>query len=790
MKRSLPPIVCLFLHAVGVLSAQSLSTNSFVPAEAMRRYNVIWNSPSKNAAGIMPIGNGDVAAGVYAIENGDLYLLLAKNDAYTYQGDLFKTGRVKISLDPNPLQSGKPFQQTLDLATGSILINADQVKIRIWSDANRPVTHVEINSPTPLSVTARPEFWKRFDGCVYNETGGATNAPAATPPQDVLLKHDHRLLWYFAVGDQSVYPNDLDYYGVKGAAHLPTDPFRNNTFGNLLESPQMKLQGEELRGQGTAFDMRIHSFTKQTAEASDWIKSIEKQADKPLNTEQNWKEHCAWWSEFWNRSWIIASDRDVPSELREKLSGEADSAGKRTDADDAALVAQSYNVFRFLMACQSRGSVPVKFNGGLFTQQLIIPEGERHRRSGEMKKVDGGMMTHEDDRLWGRRFTFQNQRLLYWPLLASGDYDLMKPFFEYYAHLLPIRKAITKAWFGHDGAYYRENIEPDGAERDCGKDGRPARRNPGEAAHFYHDYYFTCGLETTMMMMEYVRDTGDEKFRDEVFVPFAREILKFYNRHYACDDKGKLRMDPAQSLETWWLAVNPSPDIAGLRSILEGLIKMKAGTSHDQESWKKLLASVPEIPKQQIQGKTAIAPAEKWENKHNDENGELYPVFPFTQFGKLSGSEDLVNWTMTNRTVKDANESGCWSQDQIDWALAGNAAEAAAGLVRRFRTASSMCRFPLYGKETPDSCPDFDHFGSGSVALQRMLVQEDEGKILLLPAWPSNWDVDFRLHLHHGGVISGKVKEGQLENWEIKPASLKKKVVVCTPQTTPSSPAK
>ena len=110
-------------------------------------YNVVWESPSKDASGQMPLGNGDIAAGVYAIEDGDLYLLLAKNDAFTYNGDIFKTGRVAISLSPNPFAKGKPFRQTLDLPTGSIRIEADGVTMRIWADANRPVYHVQIDSP-------------------------------------------------------------------------------------------------------------------------------------------------------------------------------------------------------------------------------------------------------------------------------------------------------------------------------------------------------------------------------------------------------------------------------------------------------------------------------------------------------------------------------------------------------------------------------------------------------------------------------------------------------------------
>lgn len=754
--------------------------------ERIDRYNVVWNSPSKDASGVMPIGNGDIAAGVYAIENGDLYLLLAKNDAYTYLGDIFKTGRVRITMDPNPFLSGKPFRQTLDLPNGSILIEADKVRIRIWADANRPVYHIEINSPRRLAVTARPEFWKRFDACVFNVmdyyTKSILQPPAGEPVQDVKLERDGKILWYYAVGDRSIYHDDLKYYQVEHMADKFPDPFRFNTFGNMLESPDLKLENSELNGTGRKFDIRIYSHKMQTPQPEAWIRTIESEASKPVNTDDDWIKHCSWWEEFWNRSWIIASDRTIPVSERGKLNGEPSVAGKREEADGASLVAQSYNVFRFLMACQSRGKVQAKFNGGLFTQQLLLKPGDKSNRSGEFTELNGAFLTHEDDRLWGRRFTYQNQRLLYWPLLASGDFDLMEPFFRYYSDLLPVRKAITQSWFGHAGAYYRENIEPTGAERDCGLDGLPPRRKPGEAATFYHDYYFTSGLETLAMMIDYVNFTGDSSFRDSIMVPFAREILLFYDEHYLRGKDGKLRIDPGQVLETWWLAVNPSPDVAGLRFCLDELLAMKAGTSDDLTHWTKFRSEIPDIPLQAIEGKQAIAPAEKWDIQRNAENGELYPVFPFRCFGVGSGTEGIVDQTMHYRSNKNAFNYACWTQDQIHWAFAGNAAECAKGLVERYRNASTMCRFPLYGKEGPDSCPDLDHFGAGSTALQKMIVQEADGKIFLLPAWPDSWDADFRLHLSGNSVITGTVKDGKLLKWEISPESRKNDVVVCQPQ--------
>ena len=55
--------------AAALYAAESKGQNMGEASGAgrMGRYNVIWNSPSKDASGVMPIGNGDIAAG----DNGD-----------------------------------------------------------------------------------------------------------------------------------------------------------------------------------------------------------------------------------------------------------------------------------------------------------------------------------------------------------------------------------------------------------------------------------------------------------------------------------------------------------------------------------------------------------------------------------------------------------------------------------------------------------------------------------------------------------------------------------------------
>jgi len=759
----------------------------------MERYNVVWSSPSVDRSGQMPLGNGDIAAGVYAIEDGDLYMLLAKNDALTYNGDIFKTGRVKVSLSPNPFAKGKPFKQTLDLATGSILIEADGTTIRVWADAGKPVYHVQIDSPRDISVSATSDLWKRIDGCQWN----CTKTPIDPPTQDVRLERNDRILWYFAVGDRSVYPADLEYYEVKHMAGKYPDPYRFNTFGNLLDSPDLNLKDGVLSGTGRTFDIRIHALCAQEPDIDKWIGRLEKQAKQPMDTAADWRAHRKWWSDFWNKSWITVTDNTLPAEERGQLS-HTGYIRHREVIDAGALVAQSYNVFRYIMACQSRGRIQTKFNGGLFTQPL------RYGRKPRMVATqidDKTWISHEDDRLWGRRFTYQNQRLLYWPLLMSGDGDMLKPFFDYYWNMLPMRKAITKAWFGHEGAYYRENLEPTGGERDCGRTGKPLKTPPGQnkGQGYYHSYYFTSGLETIAMMIEHAKYSGDKAFRDRVLVPFAREVLLFFDKHYPRDPDGppsadgsgvagKLRIDPGMVLETWWVAVNAAPDVSGLLHCLDELLVMKAGTPEDIASWQRFRKEIPDVHLHEIKGRMAIAPALSWAKRKNAENGLLYPVFPFRRFGIGMGSKDIVEWTCLHRTNPNRFGYKCWTQDQIHWAYAGNAFEASEGLVHRYRNASPHCRFPLYGSEGPDSCPDFDHFGSGSTALQRMLVQEAGDKILLLPAWPAKWDADFKLHVARQTTIGGKVADGKLVSWEIEPASRKKDVVVYEPQAIPKRP--
>jgi hypothetical protein len=723
----------------------------------VRRYNVVWNSPGSDATSSMPVGNGDLGANVYVVGDGDLFLLLGKTDAFDQNGNVWKTGRIRIRINPNPFRQGANFRQTLNLAEGCIDIIAsgsvagDSLRIRIWTDANRPVYHIDLQSTADVDIKVEPEFWKRSDGSF-----------------DRLETIDDQLVWYHSNGERSCYRYDLKYYDIEDMLDGHSDPFKHRTFGCVMQAKGLQLDSSAFAGYGKSFSVEIASLTKQVENPAEWVNET-RGILAGYDREQAFRKHCEWWKSFWNRSWITASDNTLPPEEREKPAPPA-APGMRGEKDGGYIVAQSYNVSRYIMACQGRGEYQIQFNGGIFTTPFP-----------NYWDKDGTLFG-EDQRAWGNRFTFQNQRLLYWPMLAAGDFETMRPFFNYYFSVLDVRKAITLQWFGHEGAYYRENIQLTGAETDDSPVTRnkPPKTVKGEPLPegWYHNYHFNSGLELAVMALDFYRYSQSEAFMTDTVVPLSREVIRFFDLHYERDGQGKLLLYPSQVLETWWEATNPTTDIAGLHYLIDGLLQENIPQA-DRESWERLKKQLPDIPLASEDGKLYILPAEKFAHQKNTENGELYAVFPFSLFGIGHNTEDIVAKTMEKRLYKNAIDGRCWTQDQIMYAYAGMSEEAKEGLIHRWTTYSKYLRLPMFGAEDPDYVPDLDHNGAGSVALQRMAVQEVGDKIYVFPAWTQSWDGSFKLNVSHRTTVEATVKAGKITVLKVTPEERKKDVIIC-----------
>ena len=79
-----------------------------------------------------------------------------------------------------------------------------------------------------------------------------------------------------------------------------------------------------------------------------------------------------------------------------------------------------------------------------------------------------------------------------------------------------------------------------------------------------------------------------------------------------------------------------------------------------------------------------------------------------------------------------------------------------------------------------DWIPDHDHGGVAMIALQRMLLQGDGRRLLLLPAWPQEWDVSFKLHAPQQTTVECVYRAGKVESLKVAPESRREDLEVMT----------
>lgn len=720
-------------------------------------FDVLWTSPSGDESGSMPIGNGDLAANVWMEPDGGLRMYLSKSDAWDDNARLLKLGRLRLTLDPDP--GATPFAQRLDLAAGAIRIErggadgAPAATVSIRVDATAPVLVIDVETSAPTSLAVSLDHWRLAPRTIRDVTwsdvycvdwGKPPAHPMVTEPDTVLGAaqgaRGGEVVWFHR-NERSPIPATFELQGI--AELLPTydDPILHRTFGCLVTGEGLAPQAPHgLRSAipSTRHRVEVWALTKPKATAEQFLgelRALARAEPPPID------EHLAWWRDFWDRSWVRVS---LAESVDDPRSGEA-----------IAILNRGYLLQRYLFACAGRGGAPIKFNGSLFTV------GRPGHDEGD-----------PDYRRWGPGYWFQNTRLLYWPLFASGDLDLTNPFFALYRDALPLLAAAHGHRFGErlpaGAAAFHETIAlwglPDNASFGWNREGAPV----GEVMNPYIRHYRSGSIELLVMAMERLRHAPDRRFLEETLLPLADAILTFYAAYYPREEDGTVRFEPAASLETWHDATDPLPEIAGLRYLLPRLLALDAEITEPwrRSRWAALLASLPEVPLEDSPDGRVIAPAARYGQLANVENPPLYAVWPYRIYGVGKPDLDLAVRTFAQR--KNRANAG-WCQDSIHAAHLGLAQEAAAMVLARAARSDQSSRFPAFWGPNYDWVPDQTHGANILNTLQSMLLQTDGDRIILLPAWPATWECSFRLHAPGPTRLTGEVRGGEVVWLEVDP---------------------
>ena len=713
-------------------------------------YEVVWDTPSADYNGTMPLGNGEIALNAWIEPSGDLRFYIARTDSWDDSGRLVKVGALRIRVGDGPAERTKKFRQVLTAKDGTLSARYGEgdahVDLRLWVDAKRPLICVEAKTVMPTTATAMMELWRNAATELPEKQVSDVLASGIFPektvvePDTVLSGLKDRIGWYHR-NIKSVGPA-LIAKMQRVEEFSRAEPLLHRTFGALIATgrPQ-RVDDRTLQSTiGTNHLFEIAVVTKHPATVEQWLGDTQTLLNtaRKLDLTTRRSAHEKWWAGFWNRSWIHITKN-----------------GEKAD-DATAVVSRAYAMQRYMSACAGRGKYPIKFNGSLFT----VPAAD--------KKVEDA-----DYRQWGPGYWWQNTRLPYHSMCAAGDFEMMEPLFNMYARdLMPFFKFRTQKYLGHGGAYIPECIYfwGDVFPESYGTEPFATRADKLQASE-WHKYEWVSGPELVTLLLDRYAYTEDAKFLRETVLPAARELIGFFDKHYKTGGDGKLDMQPSQALETWTGCVNPMPELAGLHATTARLLALPENltTAADRAYWKQLQAKLPPLPTTKtLDGKVMLAPAQLHKQKQNCEVPELYAVFPFRQ---IAVGKPNLEWGIEALNRRMDKGAFGWSQDDIFMAFLGEAAQARDNVVQRARSKHGESRFPTFWGPNFDWIPDQDHGSVLLIAVQSMLLQADGRKIYLLPAWPRDWDCEFKLHAPYNTTVEGVIKAGKLEKLTVTPQS-------------------
>jgi hypothetical protein len=787
MARKQDPVVkaraCLpVLAAVASFIATSILSLALPTARAgdlaalrpptLARYNVRWETPSKDSLDSMPLA-GRLGAGANVwVQDGSIWLYLGHNGAYDEQGRLLKLGCLRIT--PVDLNLGGPgFRQELDLATGGIRIRQAGFEASLWFAGETLVFESSSAKPRALEVAFGSWRDQQRDGIRCDMMG----AKGSFSP-DQIKADTNGVVWFHHNAD---YPVDViknaKSQGI--AAEAVHDATTKRIFGGavavdggLSEPVEADVRWQFWEGKAWTSRTAVRANQVITVRLGAKLEADPKQWSAaarallaPAARQAAKGDELKRWSEFWSRSHVFVNASAKPE-------------------DAGWLIGRNYQLFRYMLACNRDGELPLLFNGGIFTTDNK-PGRITGNNNDELPISEGSPITPDFRRWMGCHFMSQNQRWLGWPTLADGDADLLSPSLKFYRDRSATAAARAKT-NGAEGVVYPEPLDIWGL---CCVAPRP----DGLCGAEHLTYHFSMMLEHAWMALQAHDMLGISLNND---LPWIKGVVLFYDSYYRTQnqqrtgkelgDDGKLVIYPSNGLELARGATDPIEVVCGLRRVTAGLLALSEISPAIRARLQQIQATLPELPTGKRQGRLSLLPAKSWEQEYNKwEPIEMYACWPYRLVG-ITRPDTLPLARDTWETVPADRARLCkqdysWMANVVNMAaLAWPEKAKERAIYKMANNSAPQARFPAFLGPGHDWLPDHNWGGSGMTGIQEMLLAPEpgpRGKLHLFPAWPAGWDVDFKLHAPGPTLVEAVLRRGRLVSLKVTPKSRAKDVV-------------
>jgi hypothetical protein len=709
------------------------------------RADLNYDKPASRSEEGMPVGNGRMGSLVWTSPSALKFQInrvdVFAENSYTVSFPRADTdyasgcGYVDINLveSGDDVFSGPNFRQRLSVYKGVMTAAGNGVSARVLAWPEHDVMAVEIDDerpkPEPIDIDMR---MLRY---VMQEITG----------KDYPLTAEHAVI--VKTAEQSA-TSRLD---IRNGRILLTQEFREHDFydasgvaigvvgrrsrARYLNESTVQLSAAPAKGKFTILISSAATFDRNQDVAALALSELELAAPQSFNALA--ASTASWWRDFWAKGFVHMHSAD----------GQAD------------FVEQNYTYFLYLMGASSRGKYPPRFGGMIW-------------------------YTNGDMRRWGSQYWWANMNAYYRNLIPAGRLELMDPLFSMYSGMYDACALAAEQQWGAKGIWIPETTFFNGPEK-----------LPDDIAAEMRDLYLE--RKPASAMSERFRWWSEAENRHNSRWNFHADG-KWDHGHYVIPDKGHgafghtshIVGDASRIAAIYWDRYLVTQDRTWLRERAYPMIQGAAEFYRNFPNFKK-----------GADGKYHIS---------HVNNGESNWDTPDTR-AEISNMHTIFPLAIRASTILgvDANLRSQWQEIEAnlppappprgrgpggfggfifgkDTAGAIEALGADRELKARFlnfdRTSgfidvagiggAQIFRNRLRLREGPGAI-DAEHIGGLTSGIHSSLLNNGaapgEDPILeVFPAWPSDWDAEFRLLAAGAFTVTSAKRDGKVEFVQIE----------------------
>lgn len=756
--------------------------------EKIGAYSVTYTVPGQTDRSAMPMGNGELCASVFVSEDGVLRLYLARTDALLENDVTAKLGMIRIRTEPNFLSQGG-FRQTLVLPDGRIEVQSALGKFELFIPPQTDTLYIKGAFATPVKTHVAYHTWRKQD-----------RLPKMSPwlrPTEIradVVKNGDPILFYHANGENGI-QELAAFQGVREPQAVP-DFLTGRIFGGRVDMADARSVRDGLECYGSSCAIRVTTCSGQFPDAGAFENKLEEAYRSAPGLEPAYKLAAGHWHRLWQDSYILV-EGDEPAPVTCTLDVIRRAAEPMECNAAPSQITRAYLLTRYMFACCKDGAFPILYNGALFN---LTPGAHEHLEvetfAGTYTSQPDLEPTEEfnpDERSWTIEHLWQNLRLPYYSMLATGDFEALRGLFRYMLRFQELNRQRAFAFYGARGQHNAEmNLSSGLLSADIyGRDRSTLR--PGQSQNSWGgSIEISPGLELLNLMLDYCAYTGDQAFLLEEVAGYARDLFAYLDTRFPKDASGRISIEDINCVETYFHTTNPITIVAGMHAVLKKLLEAHL-PGETRDYFDEILKKTPALPLGREAGEEILLPAQVFTPRRwNIELPELYAVYPFalfthtqqndsvarTSFDRLTRRYGMLKPHVIGRNPGTPGFSG-WHYIGPAAALLGKREE--CGRILRYNSAlqNPGNRFPAMWGAVHDAVPDVDHGANILNLLQLMVLQPVKEKIYILPAFPWEWSVSFRLHAPQGTVVTCRYEKGSLVECETQPPERMADVVIC-----------